>query len=124
MEKISYWTPRSLGIAFLCFLWISALGIYDDDPSVWAIITLLVMRLFPAYVFTILLFVAWKNEPTGGIIMFFSSFFVFVLNMSVGVKIAVFFAMTIVGFSFISRPYFYNLLSKRYPYRVFSEEGK
>lgn len=78
--NVLYWTPRILGMFFICFLAIFALDVFVPGKSIGYYLIALFMHLLPNFILLGLLLVAWKYERIGGTIfliigVFFTYFF-------------------------------------------------
>jgi hypothetical protein len=62
------WIPRLLAIAYLIFISLFALDIFDLDLSFWEMSLGLLMHLIPSFVALAVLILSWRFELAGGII--------------------------------------------------------
>lgn len=62
--RITYWTPRILGIALIFFVSLFALDAFKPDPNLQG----LLMHLLPTIFLAIVLIIAWKKPLIGGIL--------------------------------------------------------
>jgi hypothetical protein len=76
MKTLLFWLPRVVSIAFILFISIFALDVFQD-PN-WPLA--LFMHLIPSLVLTFLTVIAWKNEMLGGLL--FSGIGIFFLISS------------------------------------------
>ncbi len=60
-----YWAPRILSIAFIGFLSLFALDVFDETSGFWKTILALAMHLIPSFVLIGVLVLAWKWEWIG-----------------------------------------------------------
>jgi hypothetical protein len=60
-----YWTPRILSIAFIGFLSLFALDVFDEASGFWNTALALAMHLIPSLVLIGVLVLAWKWEWIG-----------------------------------------------------------
>ena len=67
VSKFIYWCPRILGIAFILFLSLFSLDIFDLKLGFWGTVLGLVVHNIPSIILTILLIISWKYEIVGGI---------------------------------------------------------
>jgi hypothetical protein len=67
MNKILYWTPRILTIAFILFLGLFALDVFDGNESLMKKSVEFLIHLIPNFVLILILIVAWKHEWVGTI---------------------------------------------------------
>ena len=77
-EKIFYWLPRILSIAFVLFLSLFALDVFNEYSG-WSIALPLLIHLIPSFVLAGALAIAWKHEWVGAFI--FLGFAVFYIWM-------------------------------------------
>jgi formate hydrogenlyase subunit 3/multisubunit Na+/H+ antiporter MnhD subunit len=67
MNKILYWTPRILTIAFILFLGLFALDVFDGNESLMKKSVEFLIHLIPNFVLILILIVTWKHEWVGTI---------------------------------------------------------
>jgi hypothetical protein len=67
-NKLIYWTPRILGIIFVCFLALFSLDIFDGNYGFWGTILGLFMHNIPSLLLGIVIWISWKYEIVGGIV--------------------------------------------------------
>jgi hypothetical protein len=67
ISRFVYWTPRILSIAFILFLAIFSLDVFDLDLDFWGTLGGLFMHNIPVLILTAVLVIAWKHEIVGGI---------------------------------------------------------
>jgi hypothetical protein len=60
-----YWTPRALSIAFVVFLSLFALDVFDEHLGFWRTALALAMHLIPSFVLIAALVLAWRWEWIG-----------------------------------------------------------
>ena len=111
--KILYWTPRIIYIIAILFVSLFALDAFDPKLTIWEQIGGFLIHLIPSFILLGLLFVAWKYELIGGIILIvlglIFSIIVFRHNygmnqsfwMSLGVIAAITFPFIIAGVLFV-----------------------
>lgn len=90
INKFVYWTPRILGIIFVCFLTLFSLDVFEEDvkyistcesgisciaPAIiseghnfWRTILAFFIHSIPSIILTIILIISWKREIVGGIV--------------------------------------------------------
>jgi hypothetical protein len=73
VTKFIYWTPRIVSIAFLLFLAMFSLDIFDAGYNFWGIVVGLFMHNIPVFMLTILLIMAWKHELVGAITFYLAA---------------------------------------------------
>lgn len=66
--KVLYWAPRILSIAFLLFLALFSLDIFDVNSGFWETILGLLIHNIPSIILLITLLISWKHEIVGGIV--------------------------------------------------------
>jgi hypothetical protein len=73
-NKIIYWLPRILSIAFVLFISLFALDVFGQYSG-WELMTALFMHLIPSLVLLAVVLISWKYELVGAIV--FLAFAVF-----------------------------------------------
>jgi hypothetical protein len=72
MSEISpkwlFWTPRILTIAFLAFLSLFALDVFDGKHGIWQTLLAFLIHLIPVFVLMIILALAWRWEWIGALL--------------------------------------------------------
>ncbi len=63
-----FWTPRIVSIAFILFLTIFSLDVFEGTSGFWQIVLALLMHNLPSIVLLIVLLISWRHEIVGGII--------------------------------------------------------
>jgi hypothetical protein len=63
-----HWLPRILAIAFILFLSIFALDVFDGRSGFWMTLAAFLIHLIPSLVLFAITVVAWHNEKVGGIL--------------------------------------------------------
>jgi hypothetical protein len=66
-RRVLFWTPRILSIAFIIFLSLFALDVFNDAHGFWNTIAALLIHLIPAFVLTAGLILAWRWEWVGAV---------------------------------------------------------
>ncbi len=64
-NRILFWAPRVLSIAFIGFLSLFALDVFDLRLGFWKTLAALVMHLIPVFVLVAALALAWRWEWIG-----------------------------------------------------------
>ncbi len=59
-KRVLFWTPRGLSIAFLLFLSLFALDVFDRRLGFWSTGGALLLHLLPVFVLTLVLILAWR----------------------------------------------------------------
>ena len=67
ISKFIYWTPRIFSIAFLLFMAMFSLDIFDSRYTFWGTVLGLFMHNVPVFILTAVLVISWKHEWVGGI---------------------------------------------------------
>lgn len=67
MNKALFWTPRILTIAFILFLGLFALDVFEGEESLIKKLGGFIIHLIPNLVLILILIVAWKHEWVGTI---------------------------------------------------------
>jgi len=69
MNKISrrtlFWAPRVLSMAFIAFLSLFALDVFDEGYGFWKTLLALAVHLIPAFILIAILVLAWHWEWVG-----------------------------------------------------------
>jgi len=68
IQKAIFWTPRILCIAFILFLALFALDVFEYNRGFWDTALALLMHLIPNFFLTLILILSWKWEWIGGIL--------------------------------------------------------
>lgn len=68
-DKVLYWIPRILGIISILFISMFALDAFDSHLLLWEQIVGFLIHLIPSYFLIVILYVAWRWELIGGIIL-------------------------------------------------------
>jgi hypothetical protein len=66
-QKILYWSPRLLAIAYILFLGIFALDVFAEGYGFWETMLNFLIHLIPNFVLLTLLLIAWKWEWFGAL---------------------------------------------------------
>jgi len=64
-RRALYWAPRALSIAFIAFLGLFALDVFEAGYGFWETLLALTMHLMPNFVLIAVLVLAWRWEWTG-----------------------------------------------------------
>ncbi len=64
-KKVLFWSPRVLSIAFIVFLSLFALDVFDGRHGFWQTALALIMHLIPVFVLITVLILAWRWEWIG-----------------------------------------------------------
>lgn len=60
-----FWAPRALSIAFIAFLSVFALDVFQTGQGFWQTLTALLVHLIPSFALTAALILAWRWEWIG-----------------------------------------------------------
>jgi hypothetical protein len=64
-KRALFWTPRILSIAFIAFLSLFALDVFDGHHSFWPTMLAFIMHQVPVFVLIAALILAWRWEWIG-----------------------------------------------------------
>ena len=64
-KRALYWMPRALSIAFVAFLSLFAMDVFDEHLGLWQTALALTMHLIPVFVLIVVLVLAWRWEWIG-----------------------------------------------------------
>ena len=67
-DKIFFWTPRVLCILAILFMMMFSLDEFDGKTSLHLEFLGFLIHNIPAFILTVVLVIAWKNEFVGGLI--------------------------------------------------------
>lgn len=67
-DKILYWLPRLLAIAFILFIGVFAFDVFGTGELWYMQIVGFFIHLIPNYILIVALIIAWRNEKIGGIV--------------------------------------------------------
>ncbi len=70
INKFIYWTPRIASIAFILFLALFSLDIFDMKLGFWGTVAGLFMHNIPSLVLLAVLLISWKYEIVGELLLF------------------------------------------------------
>ena len=65
-QRLLYWAPRALCIAFAIFISIFALDVFGEHLPFWRMLLALAMHLVPTAVLLTLTLVSWRWPAVGG----------------------------------------------------------
>ena len=68
MNRVVFWTPRIICIAFAAFLAIFALDVFDMPGGFWYKALALFVHLIPTGIVLIVLAIAWRREWIGAVV--------------------------------------------------------
>jgi len=64
-NRVLFWTPRVLAIAYIVFLGCFALDVFSERHSFWTTVLALIIHLIPSLVLVAALILAWRWEWIG-----------------------------------------------------------
>lgn len=64
-ERILYWSPRILSLAFVAFLSLFALDVFNEARPFWQTLLALAIHLIPSAVLLVVVALAWRWEWVG-----------------------------------------------------------
>ncbi len=100
--RFIYWTPRVASMAFILFLALFSLDIFDMKLGFWGTVVGLFMHNIPSLVLLAVLVVSWKYELVGGIAFIFAGlFYIAVLMMTQFEWFMLSWSLTIAGPAFL-----------------------
>ncbi len=67
-KRVLFWAPRALSIAFILFLSLFALDVFNEGHGFWKTLVALSVHLIPCFVLIIALILAWRWEWIGAVI--------------------------------------------------------
>ena len=68
MKQVLFWAPRVLSIAFILFISMFALDVFDEAHGFWQTAAALCMHLLPSFALVIMLVIAWRWEWVGVVV--------------------------------------------------------
>jgi hypothetical protein len=68
-KKMLYWAPRIICILAILFVSLFALDAFDPKLTIWEQIVGFLIHMIPSFILIGLLWLAWKYEYIGGIIL-------------------------------------------------------
>jgi hypothetical protein len=79
LNAFIYWTPRILSLAFVAFLMLFSLDVFDEGLGFWGTLLGLFMHNLPALILLALTLASWKREIVGGI-AFVAAGFLYIIS--------------------------------------------
>jgi hypothetical protein len=79
--RFVYWTPRILSIAFILFLALFSLDVFDSCQGVFDCALGLFMHNIPSLVLLVILLISWRYEIVGGIAFILAGLLFIVLSV-------------------------------------------
>lgn len=68
IDRVLFWLPRLLAMAFIAFLSLFALDVFQENQGVWRTLLGLLIHLVPVFVLIAVLVVAWRWEWVGALL--------------------------------------------------------
>ena len=68
LRRTLFWAPRVLSIAFVAFLSLFAMDVFDENLGFWPTLQALVIHLIPTLVLVVALILAWRREWIGAVV--------------------------------------------------------
>ncbi len=65
-NRLLFWTPRVVCIAFAAFISIFALDVFRKGVPVWQVAVALLLHLIPTFLVVAILVLSWRREWIGG----------------------------------------------------------
>ena len=65
-QKLLFWLPRGLAIAFILFVAVFSLDVFDTNQGFWMSLRGLLMHNIPTFVLILMLWISWRHEKIGG----------------------------------------------------------
>ncbi|MBU1348480.1 hypothetical protein KJ781_00210 [Patescibacteria group bacterium] len=97
------WTPRILSLAFVGFLMLFSLDVFEGGYGFWGTIVGLLIHNIPAFVLLALVVIAWKHELVGAVAFFAAGllYIILVIGGDVPWYLALSWSMTLSGPAFL-----------------------
>ena len=67
-DRLLFWLPRVLAMAFIAFLGLFALDVFNENRGFWQTLLALLIHLVPVFVLIVVLAVAWRWEWVGALL--------------------------------------------------------
>jgi hypothetical protein len=67
-DRIVFWLPRALSIAFIAFLSLFSLDVFDGQHGFWETLLGLTIHLIPVFALIVVLVLAWRWEWIGALL--------------------------------------------------------
>jgi hypothetical protein len=67
-KRALFWAPRALSIAYVAFLSLFAMDVFDEHLGFWPTVLALTMHLIPSFVLIVALILAWRREWIGALL--------------------------------------------------------
>ncbi len=82
INKYIYWISRISAIAFILFLSVFSLDVFEPGLKARQIIIGLLMHNIPVFILAIVLWISWKRELVGGIFFSLAGILLFMINIT------------------------------------------
>ena len=80
LKAILYWLPRLLSVAFVLFLSLFALDVFDGNTG-WNLVAALFMHLLPSLILLVVIMIAWKYDLVGAaVFLIFAGWYVWTVG--------------------------------------------
>lgn len=101
--KALFWAPRVLSIAFIAFLSLFALDVFDGSLGFWQTVLAFFIHLIPVFVLIAILVLAWRWEWIGAVLYAAAGLFyvVWVVSASRPPSVKLTWILTIAGPAFV-----------------------
>jgi len=89
-KRALFWAPRVLSVAFVAFLSLFAMDVFEEHLGFWMTIEALTMHLIPCCVLIAVLVLAWQREWIGAVLYGMAGllYVIWVVSMSRPVPLA------------------------------------
>ncbi len=67
-QRMLYWAPRALCIAFILFVSMFALDAFEEGQGLWLNLAAFLVHLIPTYILIGMLVLAWRWEWIGAVV--------------------------------------------------------
>lgn len=74
-DKVFFWLPRMLGIAFVIFISLFALDVFGEGYAWYEALLAFFIHLVPTYISIVILMIAWKWPRVGALAYFGAGLF-------------------------------------------------
>lgn len=102
MHRLILWLPRILAIAYILFLAVFALDVFEPGKTAGFYLVALLMHLVPNFILAGILFIAWTRRKAGGIIFILAAGLLSIYFANPGwVNLALFGPLFLIGCLFL-----------------------
>ncbi len=67
-KRALFWAPRILSMAFVVFVSLFAMDVFEENVGFWPTLQALVIHLIPTLVLLVALILAWRREWIGAVV--------------------------------------------------------